>query len=361
MIYEAIHTLQYWANQGFSFGRSGASMSQEDFETYYNTAQPESISYLEFGHINLKKSQKTVYDYYQHQKAYDWFMLARYANDLSAFIKMTGMLGQNDLNQILKLYTQEVQTDDFAQTISKLTGLIVCKKTTSQPDISFLELGSTLFGMIEANEFLLTLLNHLGIDAHQFDSHKIKFHGIEISELLLQMSISLHKDYQIHLAKKFNPEIHAGLDLFYSKGVCLLYVASTIGQLFELLNACRISIFDVSFSLGQDQEAYIGTGKKAVYLSYKDFCHHYSSRTDKQLYFQKSTTKINKDQNRVRGQAVFCAPGLMQKWIETDTCIRLSLVEKLSNVDHREKWIGPVPENQDFKNDWVLASDFIQA
>ena len=58
-----------------------------DNRKYYGCENPESVSYLEFGSINLVKGQKTIWNYWQNQEAYDLYMFARYSRDLFAFRK----------------------------------------------------------------------------------------------------------------------------------------------------------------------------------------------------------------------------------------------------------------------------------
>ena len=52
---------------------------------YYGCENPEAISYLEFGSINVVKGEKKIWNYWQDQNAYDLYMFARYAKDLFAF------------------------------------------------------------------------------------------------------------------------------------------------------------------------------------------------------------------------------------------------------------------------------------
>jgi hypothetical protein len=64
-------------------------MEKEDNKTCYGCATHECLSFLESGKVDLKNCKKTVYNFKLHQKAYDWFMLARYANDILVTQKNT--------------------------------------------------------------------------------------------------------------------------------------------------------------------------------------------------------------------------------------------------------------------------------
>jgi hypothetical protein len=46
------------------------------YDKYYGCENPESISYLEFGSINIVKGDKKIWNYWQDQTAYDLYMFA---------------------------------------------------------------------------------------------------------------------------------------------------------------------------------------------------------------------------------------------------------------------------------------------
>ncbi len=59
-------------------------------EKYYRNEKETAISYVEFGSIDLLLGKKNVWDFRLHDKAYDWLMLSRYANDLVTYTKNVG-------------------------------------------------------------------------------------------------------------------------------------------------------------------------------------------------------------------------------------------------------------------------------
>ena len=61
-----------------------------DKNDYYGCDDPEAVSYLEFGSINLVKGEKKIWNYWQDQDAYDLYMFARYARELFFFRKFFG-------------------------------------------------------------------------------------------------------------------------------------------------------------------------------------------------------------------------------------------------------------------------------
>ena len=58
--------------------------SRKDF---YGDNGNTSLSYLEFGSIDLKGRKKSIWGYWHDQEAYDLYMFSRYAKDMFAFRK----------------------------------------------------------------------------------------------------------------------------------------------------------------------------------------------------------------------------------------------------------------------------------
>ena len=54
-------------------------------EIYYGTDKQDSLSFLEFGSIDLVKHKKIVWGYWQDSEAYYLHMFSRYAKDLFLF------------------------------------------------------------------------------------------------------------------------------------------------------------------------------------------------------------------------------------------------------------------------------------
>lgn len=50
---------------------SNGRSKEVDNKKYYGCENPEAVSYLEFGAINIVKGQKTIWNYWQDQMAYD--------------------------------------------------------------------------------------------------------------------------------------------------------------------------------------------------------------------------------------------------------------------------------------------------
>ena len=56
--------------------------------SYYGTQDVHSVSYLEFGSLDLREKSKKIWAYWQDAEAYDLYMFARYARDILMFRKV---------------------------------------------------------------------------------------------------------------------------------------------------------------------------------------------------------------------------------------------------------------------------------
>ena len=163
---------------------------------FYGTDKATSISYLEFGSFDLVEIKKEVWDFRLHQKAYDWFMLGRYANDFLTYLSMKNKLGVLPLKAILKLYNQEIHKgNDSTLNLGKLIALAVTKN--DKIPSTFYELGQTVFGCIEGMSFYLELLKHLDIEFPAVDLNAVRWYGIDISEMFNHLAVLLHSKYNI--------------------------------------------------------------------------------------------------------------------------------------------------------------------
>ena len=120
--------------------------------TFYNSEIPRCLTYLEFGSIDTKTSEKRIWDFRLNQEAYYFLMLDRYAKYLVAFIKIIASLSVWPIDQQLKYYADQVFTHDLYNSFSKLAALHICDAEAGIS--SFLELGSTLMGCIDALEYV---------------------------------------------------------------------------------------------------------------------------------------------------------------------------------------------------------------
>lgn len=325
---------------------------------YYNTSRPDTVTYLEFGHINLSAGSKTVYDYYQHQRAYDFFMLGRYGNDLAAFSRLTRTLDRDAVPAALEEYRREVHTADLHSNLAKLTGLAALGRDASGGAPVFFEVGTTIFGCIEAMLFLQRLGAVLGVDLGGADLARVAWTGVEISSLLLELGELMHPGYDVTTVTSIE-DAPQRYDLFFGKGVSLLYAFKDAPSLHAMLDRSRLAVFDVSFCLEGAQRCIINTGKYATYLSFEEF-HDLYAPTGKRLYFNTGSLRHVRDKGRVRTDALFCTPEMFERFMAVDAPARAGLAAALEPGDASDV-VGPLPQDGDFRALWADAAEVVAA
>ncbi|MFB2856666.1 hypothetical protein [Aeromonas allosaccharophila] len=227
-----------------------------------------AFSYLEFGSIDPSFGKKTVYDFRTNAKAYDWLMHARYSNDLFTYHKMIQGLCSNDFNDITDIYANEIHhADDFVFNLNKIMALELVGS-------SFFELGQTLFGCIDGMEFIRQLQLMLKLPPIQVDLSCINWFGYDVSQFFNFMAKLMHEQYNV-FTTDIRSQIPVYYDVFFAKGVTLLYAIRSGSEFFDYVRRSKITIFDYSFSLDDGIDNYIGTGKSVRYLSKSEFVEVY--------------------------------------------------------------------------------------
>ncbi|MCJ8215694.1 hypothetical protein [Aeromonas veronii] len=236
--------------------------------TDYLKSKSIAFSYLEFGAIDPHLGKKTVYDFRTNAKAYDWLMHARYSNDLFSYHRMSQLLCDNEFNDIADIYTDEIHhNDDFVFNLNKVMALELVGS-------SFFELGQTLFGCIDGMEFIRQLQLTLELPSIQVDLSHVNWFGYDISPFFNLMAKLMHEKYKV-ITTDTPSGIPASYDVFFAKGITLLYAIRTGSELFDYIKHSKITVFDYSFSLCAAKDIYIGTGKCIRYLSKDEFTEVY--------------------------------------------------------------------------------------
>lgn len=304
-----------------------------DKETFYGTGESKAISYLEFGSIDLSSSKKDVWDFRLHEKAYDWLMCARYANDMVTYIDMKEKLGQLSLTELARLYRGGVHhRNDISGNLGKLCALtVVGNLAEKNKKSSFYELGQTLFGCIEGMEFCREFLKHLGVRFPFIDLKKVDWYGVDISHLFNRLAVLLHGKYRVTTLEDMN-QLPRPVDVFFAKGVTLLYVVRNVRQLLDILDRARLSVFDYSFSMKGEQETTIGTGKLVKYLDFGSFRRKYR-QSNKRMFVRENKSRYDAATHRVFLDCVYGEEDLCRDFIKLDEKVRRKLIMKLSSGD----------------------------
>jgi len=281
-----------------------------------------AFSYLEFGAIDPVAGSKTVWDFRTGETAYDWFMLARYANDLAAYQRLCSHLSDSDLDTLISEYDSMIHhPDDFSVNLGKLLALGIAG--AGQPRPCFFEIGQTLFGCVDGMEFCKALLERLDISFPKIDLHQVQWTGLDISPLFNQLAPLLHPG---HTITTFDDpgKLASRYDVFFAKGVTLLYAVRSVAALFDLLGRCQLSLFDYSLSLEEEQHVVIGTGKPVVYLALAPFLAACRA-SGKSLYLKRGNSRLDRTTGRVWLDAVYGAPELCRQFVEHDQRVRSAM------------------------------------
>ncbi|WP_421159601.1 hypothetical protein AAGU50_00835 [Aeromonas dhakensis] len=270
----------------------------------------EPFSYLEFGSIDPATGKRCIYDYKDHDKAYEWLMHARYSNDIYAYKKMLKELSHADHERMLNIYQNEIHHhDDFIVNNNKLLALEVAGN-------SFFELGQTLFGCIDAMSFIQKFnFKYLGITSPCILGD-VLWQGVDISEFFNFTALQLHNDYHVSVVNELNI-IQPDQDVFFAKGITLLYAVRSADELFNLTRRKKISIFDYSFSMSDDISTQIGTGKNVKYLSKREFLSFYEMvKMEGKDIWVRNNAGVRNNGESFYFEAMVCCAELSEKYIK---------------------------------------------
>jgi len=315
-------------------------------QQYYGTDEKESLTYLEFGGIDFTGGTKSIWDFRIDQEAYDFLMLSRYAKEIIAFNKSLQSIQNGNYLDFIDLYKNDVHTQDFLNSILTFKALELLNKNGKHP--KFFELGFTLFGCIDAHEVCAHLLDN------NLEVKNIKYRGNEISEFLSLIAQKLHSDYDTDFSLDTD-QFEESYDVFFAKGVTLLYAINKPEQLFNYLDRSNLSIFDYSFSLGEKHTSVLGTGKKVTYHSIKQIISQAESYSQ-ELFIRKSDHILDND-NRLRAHFLWGEEKVVKKYLD-ELNIQLSDLKNKLDKQSYSAITNNYLENP--SEDYVNFSNFAQ-
>lgn len=196
-------------------------------------------TYLDFG--MTQGGRRVSYDYYEGQQAYDLFMGARYLHDLIAYRS-----GNVDAVH---------HPEDLRDQLRKYCALVACRADTRR--LSYYEIGSSVFGVIDA-------LNFLDRKYGELNTSSIAWHGVDNSAFMNGMARATHDTYDIQLRDR---PAALPCDVFFAKGVSLLYALDDEALFCDVLANCQIAIFDYTFARGERITEVVGTGLPVTFLN----------------------------------------------------------------------------------------------
>ncbi len=240
-----------------------------DNQKYYGCENPESVSYLEFGSINLVKGEKKIWGYWQDQIAYDLYMFARYSRDLFAFRKFFGE--KEKTVKKLNEYVLRSAHDKLMDYIFKYAGILAI----SNREGIICENGSSLFGWIDeaiACDYVFREGQNIA------KIQELEYIASDISELMNEGAESFHSNVKMGFTTEDTidgviTDIHNRMQkkiaLFYGLSVSVRYAVRKAEDLVRAAELSELSMYN-RLSLTYDNETLVsvyGTGKSVYIVS----------------------------------------------------------------------------------------------
>lgn len=239
-----------------------------DNSKYYGCENPESVSYLEFGSINLVKGEKKIWNYWQNQDAYDLYMFARYSRDLFAFRKFFDE--KNKTVEKLNEYVLQSAHNKLMDYLFKYAGMLAIEERGI-----VCECGSSLYGWIDEAQACDYVYSG------GYNIEKIKgFHyiGSDISGLMNEGAMNFHvgvnmdfsmQDTILSVIREVKEKFGKDLSLFYGLSVSVRYAVRRAEDLVEVAESVELSIYN-RLSMTFNSETLVsvyGTGKSIYIIS----------------------------------------------------------------------------------------------
>ena len=245
-------------------------------------------TYLEFGY--QEGGKKVPYDIKLGKEAYDFFMVSRYLKDIISY--RTG--------KVENVHHEE----DVEDNIKKYIALFVCNDDKHR--LVFYEIGSSLMGVIDS-------LEYLDKKHKKLDVKNILFAGADNSDMMNAIAKYLHEGYELDVFKNISI---VPCDLFFAKGISLLYVFKDEQLLCNVLKNARIAVFDYTFSRGNEPIKDIAvSGKPITYLSLEK-CRKFLNVKGKKLVLLPSKRKFKIPKDRALYECVYGDSDLVDKYLK---------------------------------------------
>lgn len=240
-----------------------------DNQKYYGCENPESVSYLEFGSINLVKKDKKIWGYWQDQIAYDMYMFARYSKDLFAFRKF--FQEKDKTVEKLNEYVLRSAHDKLMDYIFKYAGMLAIFHEGG----AVCECGSSLYGWID-EAIACDYVFHEGRNIAKIQG--LDYIGSDISELMNEGAESFHSDVKMDFTTEdtidgvitdIQNRLQKKIALFYGLSVSVRYAVRSAQDLVRVADLSVLSMYN-RLSLTYDGQTHIsvyGTGKSVYIVS----------------------------------------------------------------------------------------------
>ena len=240
-------------------------------ETYYGKEKSSSISFLEFGSIDINAKSKKVWGYWQDQEAYDLYMFSRYARDLFAFRHFID--GTKHTIEAFYDVVKHSAHDKLLDYIFKYAGLISSANVHGGGTDYVCESGSSLYGLIDETIACDYVFNS-GHNVNKIKS--LSYLASDISTMMNEGAKAFHMDVKMEsteaptISDLVSELSDSGKKLayFYGLSVSLRYALREANDIVKLMGCTEFGMFNrLSLSFGKDISATYGTGKTVYIVS----------------------------------------------------------------------------------------------
>lgn len=277
-----------------------------DNKKYYGCENPESVSYLEFGSVNLLKGEKKIWGYWQDQIAYDLYMFARYSRDLFAFRKFFDE--KEKTVEKLNEYVIKSAHNKLMDYIFKYAGMLAI----SSGGGVICECGSSLYGWIdEAIACDYVFGNGGAIEKIR----NFEYVGSDISELMNEGAASFHSDVKMDFTTRdtidgvlsdIQNRLQKKISLFYGLSVSVRYAVRNAEDLIMAADLSELSMYN-RLSLTYDRETLVsvyGTGKSVYIVSLPELVEGFEKKGIHAMYCTANMQYEKDGKNTVRASII---------------------------------------------------------
>lgn len=265
--------------------------------TDFKGLNKDSELYLDF--YSKKKSGGDILLHHRlaEQDAYDAWHISMYLKEIIQY------------RQLLK--NKPICFEDLPR---KEKNLLIFLLLKAFPRIdSIMELGSSLWELIDGLELMNMYFKLSGTSMLIKDPREYRFCGIEISSILREISILLHPEHNLKLLEAC-PRAVKGYDLLYDRAVSS-YTFTTAKDLAFFLNQFEFGILNLFLSKDQTFVS-MAAGKSFTYFSITELV----SRLERPLFhlFGYKSPAFDRSLGRqvVEGFFLFCNPGAEKIFID---------------------------------------------
>ena len=313
------------------------------------------FSFLEFGAIDPSMPNRLTWDFRTGQKAYDWLMVARYLNDVVAYQDIAKLAATGTEDSLSDIFKAEVHhQDDGGINLNKLVAMHCLQRSANNTNpLNFFEFGSTLFGCIDAMGACAELLKRLGLSYDGLDLGSVKWLGVDNSIYLNKVAELIHPNHDISTNLTL-PDAVKGSDLFFAKGVSILYQVRSTAELSTMVDCSTMGLFDYSLSYTGERDFYIGSGKQVRYLDVGEVVPMLDNSTTTMM-IRRSRTRVEPARERIIFDGVRGPKSLVDAYITEEINVGNKIASKTQDSSFKTM-LGV--EQKLVEDNWIGLADY---